>query len=242
MLIRHAFLIILILFSVNSNGGNETIQSFNKAEKLLEKRVYNQLPKITIYCLAKFDKNNIIDANGFRSGKYKKRAGRVEWEHIVPAENFGRTFSEWRTGHPECVTRKGKAFKGRNCASKINNEYRYMQADMYNLYPAIGAVNALRSNYRYSMLIGDSLGDCAMVINSKERKAMPPTNARGIVARVNLYFEQAYPRYRLSKAQKKLFSVWDRQFPVTKTECKRNKFIEAIQGNTNEIMKSRCKF
>jgi len=58
--------------------------------------------------------------------------------------NFGRTFKEWRDGNAQCVNSKGKSFKGRRCAEKVNKEYRYMQADMFNLYPAIGAVNALR--------------------------------------------------------------------------------------------------
>lgn len=53
----------------------------------------------------------------------------------------------WRDGHDSCVNSKGKTFKGRKCASKLSKEYRYMQSDMYNLFPAIGSVNALRSNY-----------------------------------------------------------------------------------------------
>ena len=74
--------------------------------------------------------------------EHQKRAKRVEWEHVVPAENFGRFFSEWRDGSPECVDSKGRSFKGRKCAEKASREYRFMQADLYNLYPAIGAVNA----------------------------------------------------------------------------------------------------
>ena len=158
---------------------------------------------------------------------------------MVPAENFGRSFSEWRDGNPLCVTKKGKSFKGRNCASKVNMEYRYMQADLYNLYPAIGAVNALRSNYRYAMVTGETLGDCEMVID--DRKANPPNQAKGVVARVSLYFAETYKRYKLSKSQRRLFEVWDKQYPVTKTECKRNKIIESIQGNVNNVLNKRCK-
>ena len=170
--------------------------------------------------------------------KYKKRGKKIEWEHVVPAENFGRSFSEWRDGHPLCVTKKGKSFKGRNCASKVNIEYRHMQADLYNLYPAIGAVNALRSNYRYAMVTGETLGGCEMIID--DRKANPPDRAKGVVARVSLYFAETYKRYKLSKSQRKLFELWDRQFPVTEIECKRNKIIEGIQGNVNHVMKGRC--
>lgn len=103
--------------------------------------------------------------------KYEKRAKKVEWEHVVPAENFGRTFVEWREGNHACVNSKGKAFKGRRCAEKVNTEYRHMQADMFNLYPAIGAVNALRSNYNFTMLPGEAsdFGSCEMKIENKKQ-------------------------------------------------------------------------
>lgn len=233
--------LLTILFScvTNAQAGNSTFQSFNKAKKALAGQVYNQLPNETLYCGASFKGKKITEPNGFYSSKYKKRGKKTEWEHVVPAENFGRTFSEWRDGHPLCVTKKGKSFKGRNCASKMNMEYRYMQADLYNLYPAIGAVNALRSNYRYAMIDGDFLGDCEMVIDN--RKANPPNRAKGVVARVSLYFSETYKRYKLSKSQRRLFEVWDKQYPATKTECKRNKIIGSIQGNVNNVLNIRCK-
>jgi len=237
-------LVLLLIFSESIfASGNTTNDSFNKAKKMLEKRVYGQLERKTIYCSAAFDKSKfIIDKNGFSSNKYKKRGKKIEWEHVVPAENFGRAFVEWREGDPRCVTKKGKSFKGRNCASKVNKEYRYMQADMHNLYPAIGAVNALRSNYRYSAVAnGYDLGGCEMIISSKERRVVPPDLAKGIVARVSLYFDETYGRYKLSDSQRRLFEAWDIKFPVTEAECKRNSFIEKIQGNVNFVLRERCK-
>jgi deoxyribonuclease-1 len=144
-----------------------------------------------------------------------KRAKRVEWEHVVPAENFGRTFSEWRDGHPSCVDSKGKAFRGRNCASKMNKEYRYMQSDLYNLYPAIGAVNAMRSNYNFTMLpdVKPAFGSCQVKIEA--RKAEPTIESRGQIARTYLYMEQRYRRYEMSKSQKQLMLAWNREYPVT---------------------------
>lgn len=111
---------------------------------------------------------------GSRFRSMRNRAGKVEWEHVVPAENFGQTFAEWREGDAQCVDNRGKAFKGRKCAEKTNKDYRYMQADLYNLYPAIGAVNALRQNYNFQMLPGEKpdFGSCEMKI--ADRKAEPP--------------------------------------------------------------------
>ncbi|MCE2594103.1 hypothetical protein K6Y31_04670 [Motilimonas cestriensis] len=133
-------IIALITTSNALSQGNKTNQSFSKAKKNLEQLVYMD-NRETIYCGALFDEaKRVIFPQGFTSIKHAKRSHRVEWEHVVPAENMGRAFSEWRNGHEECVSSKGKAFKGRKCAEKVNIAYRYMQADMYNLFPAIGAV------------------------------------------------------------------------------------------------------
>jgi len=58
---------------------------------------------------------------------------------------------------------------------------------MHNLAPAIGAVNALRSNYEFTMLPGvrPTFGTCEMKIEG--RKVEPPETARGIIARTYLY-------------------------------------------------------
>ena len=230
---------LLISFHALADG-NTTISSFSKAKKTLERSVYFD-HRTTLYCGAKFDaKKNIILPSGFESEKHVKRSKRVEWEHAVPAENFGRTFSEWREGNKACVTSKGKKFKGRRCAEKTNEEYRLMQSDMYNLYPAIGSVNAMRSNYNFTMLPGEKsdFGSCDMKIDNK--KAEPPENARGRIARSYMYMESAYPRYKMSKSQRQLMNAWDKQYPVSAWECTRAQRIEKLQGNTNTIIKERC--
>jgi deoxyribonuclease-1 len=197
--------------------------------------------RVTIYCAATFDSKKVTNLpRGYKSSKYKKRAKRVEWEHIVPAENFGRTFTEWREGDTKCVNKHGKPYKGRRCANKANREYRQMQSDLYNLYPAIGAVNASRSNYNFTMLPGEksNFGTCQMKVANK--KAEPPLKARGRIARAYLYMEQKYSRYNMSKSQRKLMLAWDKLHPVNSWECLRADRIEKIQGNTNPILSARC--
>ena len=236
-------LIMLILATLSSSTAlaeNQEIDSFNKAKKLLEKQIYVN-HRTTLYCGAVFDAHKKVTApKGFTTTKYIKRSKKIEWEHVVPAENFGRSFLEWRDGHKQCVNNKGKPFKGRRCAEKINTEYRHMQADMYNLYPAIGAVNALRSNYNFTMLPAakSDFGSCAMKVDN--RKAEPPEIARGEIARTYLYMEDAYKRYSMSKAQRQLISAWDKMYPVTDWECSRAKKIFELQKNKNEVVTSRC--
>lgn len=209
---------------------------------MLERDVYlEQAERKTIYCEASFNtKKKITAPDGFTTTKYIKRAKKVEWEHVVPAENFGRNFEAWREGNDQCVNSKGKTFKGRRCAEKVNQEYRLMQSDMYNLYPAIGAVNAARSNYNFVMLTDQksSFGRCEMKIS--DRKAEPPENARGMIARSYLYMHKTYARYSMSRQQVQLMNAWHKQFPVSQWECLRAERIADLQGNTNSVLQKSC--
>ena len=231
----------LVMTSEAQAAGNEWNDSFSKAKKTLERQIYHD-HRITLYCGAAFDeKKNVTLPEGFTAAKHEKRAGKLEWEHVVPAENFGQAFAEWREGDAQCVDNRGKAFKGRKCAEKVNKDYRYMQADMYNLYPAIGAVNALRQNYNFQMLPGEKpdFGSCEMRI--ADRKAEPPIRSRGQIARTYKYMADAYaPRYRMSRQQTQLMDAWDKMYPVDAWECTRARRIERLQGNENPFVKERC--
>lgn len=198
----------------------------------------------TLYCNAPFDsQKNITLPSGFKNVKWKNRAHRWEAEHIVPMENIGRSLKVWREGAPECVDRKGKAFKGRNCASKVSKTYRFIQADLHNLSPAIGSVNAAHSNYRWAMMPNTTksvFGSCDFRYDSKKRIAQPPKSSRGEVARASLYMEAAYSMYKLSSQQKKLMKAWNKQDPVSEWECQRNEIIKSIQGNDNPFVSEQC--
>jgi len=233
-------LLITTLITTTTFATNQEIKSFSKAKNFLEKQVYNN-HRTTLYCGATFDaEKRVTPPQGFITNKYVKRAKKIEWEHVVPAENFGRTFSEWRDGHNQCINSKGKEFKGRKCAEKVNFEYRYMQSDMFNLYPVIGAVNALRSNYNFTMLptIKSDFGSCSMKIDN--RKAEPPEISRGQIARTYLYMDNTYKRYNMSKSQRQLMDAWDKMHPVNTWECQRAKKISNLQKSKNNIVLSRC--
>ncbi|ANN29158.1 endonuclease [Vibrio vulnificus] len=115
-----------------------------------------------------------------------------------------------------------------------------MQSVLYNLYPAIGSVNAARQNYNFTLLphARSSFGQCDVPIDG--RKVQPPEQARGAIARTYLYFEAVYPRYSMSKAQRQLMQAWDKQYPTTKVECQRAQRIKQQQGNANPILAERC--
>lgn len=179
-----------------------------------------------------------VQSCGYQPKKHSKRARQLEWEHVVPAEAFGQSFPEWRDGHQECVDRKGKAFKGRNCAGKMAIPYRYMEADLYNLQPAIGEVNQLRANYSMAMIDGEArrFGSCDPEI--EDRKIEPRPDIRVDIARTYFYMDAAYPgRGVISEKNRKLFEAWDREDPVDAWERERVHRIERLQGNTNPFVK-----
>lgn len=225
-------------------GGNVVNDSFLLAKKMLEKQVYFD-HRVTLYCGAPFDaQKNVELPVGFSTPSHENRARRIEWEHVVPAENFGRHFEAWRSGDAQC--KKGfKRFKGRSCAELVSRPFRLMQADMYNLFPAIGAVNALRSNYRFTQFAANTpstFGSCTMKIDKRFQMAEPPERARGEAARASLYMAWAYAQhFNLSDAQRKLFEAWDRTYPVTAWECLRAKRIEKLQRNENPFVKESCR-
>jgi deoxyribonuclease-1 len=222
--------------------GNSTITSFSTSKTQLKKLYVKAGQFTTFYCGSSYDEDFTLDhsSSGFHFRKNEARSNRVEWEHIVPAEAFGHSFVEWRDGHPDCVGSKGQSYAGRRCAEKANKQFKLMQADLYNLVPAIGEVNGDRSNYSYAMLQGEQreYGSCNVEI--EDQKVEPPDEKFGDIARTYMYMESAYQRGVISGKNVKLFEAWDRMDPVDKWECERARLIEKIQGNRNMIMVNAC--
>jgi deoxyribonuclease-1 len=234
---------LLLLLPLSSLGaGNETIPSFSKAKKLA--LVLHLEHPFTIYCGCRYVGKKIdLKSCGYEPHKNAKRAERLEWEHVVPAENFGRSFSEWRNPPDYCVQ---KHKKSRKCA-ETNSEFAHMEADLYNLWPEIGELNGLRNNYSMAALGGaannpasKSFGGCRAVVSGK--KFEPMDQAKGVVARTYMYMDLSYPgRGVISNKNRKLFDAWDKQFPVSSWECRRADKIRRVQGNENPVLSARCK-
>ncbi len=242
------FFTLAITFSLFSDTlvqqPNSSVKSFSKAKRFLTKTVYNgSIARKTFYCGCLYDEKLNVDLEscGYVSPKNQKRSKRVEWEHVVPASAFGKNLSEWKYGHPECVDKKGKPFKGRNCASKTNKLFQLMQADMYNLVPSIGEVNGDRSDLDHGIISGEKrdYGRCDFEISGKT--AEPAENIRGDIARIYMYMNSAYPGFGIiNEKNKKMFEAWNISDPVDTSECLRSSEIEKIQGNYNLILRKYC--
>jgi deoxyribonuclease-1 len=223
--------------AASSRAQNTTIESFNDAKKRMVEVFAGH--ETTFYCGCSYTGKEIDLAScGYKPKKDDaKRAKRLEWEHVVPAHAFGQAFKEWRDGHPECVDSQGKPFQGRNCARKMVKFFRFMEADLYNLQPAIGEVNGLRLNYSMEMIPGEKreFGECDVEI--EDNKMEPRPEIRGDIARTYLYMDKAYPgKGIISRSNQKLFEAWDKLDPVDDWERERARRIEAIQGNQNPFI------
>lgn len=239
-LLRLILFCLLSAFTMAYGGGNSTVQTFNKAKKLVFE-IAGDTGR-TLYCNCRFT-DKVVDAEscGYVPKRDNARAHRIEIEHVVPAENFGRSFIEWREGHEDCVRSDGTAYKGRRCAGKINEIYRHIEADLYNLFPEIGELNADRSNYRYGIIEGEvrNYGSCDFEV--EDRIAEPRPEIRGDIARVYFYMNAAYPnRGILGDKSRRLFEVWDKEDAVDAAECSRASRIEKVQGNSNDFVKTPC--
>ena len=241
-------IVFIFIMSFAFMYANTTIDSFSKSKKLL-KKIYKG-NQITFYAECKYnykDKSNMIDRSscGYtprneytKKGNQNKRARRIEWEHVIPAQNFGRQFSCWYEGDSQCIKQNGKSYKGRKCCTKVNQKYKYMQADLHNLVPAVGELNADRSNFRFSQIEGERRWygkDVDFEVDFKRRVVEPRDEIKGNIARTYFYFEKTYGM-KISQKDKKILEVWNRLDPVDKWESQRNKLIEKIQGNKNEFI------
>jgi deoxyribonuclease-1 len=211
--------------------GNQKIKSFYSAKKKISS-IYAQNAK-TFYCECQYAKKDVNASScGYVVLKSNKRSRRIEWEHVVPASRFGREFLEWKNGHDLCGE-----YKGRRCARKVNLKFRLMEADLYNLVPAIGEINQRRSNYTFGVIPGEPrwFGECDFEIQG--RMAEPRQGIRGDIARIYFYMAYAYPGYIvLTEDEKKLFTEWNKSDPPDAWEIKRAAKIKEIQGNSNPFL------
>jgi deoxyribonuclease-1 len=240
-----ALLLTLICFVAGpvyaDRKSNRTMQSFSKAQRILIKEVY-RCHQTTFYCGSQYTQGRyVVHNNGYVPKRKSRKARRLEWDHVVPLDSFGYKFPEWRDGHPECIDNRGRPFKGRHCAEKVNRKFRLMQSDLYNLVPAIGEIRGLKSNRDFGMIPEENqeFGDCDIEIAFD--KVEPPSEIRGDIARIYFYMDRAYPGYDfISKEDHKLFKAWDEQDPVDSWECERAQRIEKIQKNANPFIKKAC--
>ncbi|WP_104628945.1 endonuclease [Helicobacter bizzozeronii] len=210
-------------------------QNFTQAKQRLIK-LYEQHPdhQTTFYCQAPFrvvhkgtkTRLEIIKSDKYtarnaktKKGKTNQRAWRVDWEHIMPAQNFGRHLACWRKG-------------GRKACEK-DPTFAKMEGNMFNLVPTIGEVNGDRNNYRYAQAPKNmrytQYGNCKVYTDFKEKRFYPADYSKGWIARAYLHMSQTYG-INLARAERQLMEAWNKMYPPSAWEIERTKIIEREMG------------
>jgi deoxyribonuclease-1 len=217
-----------------------TRKSFTAAKNDLYKKVYAGHRR-TFYCGCKYNARRQVDlaSCGLQSLSSIARAKRVEAEHVFPAAQFGNFRRCWRNPRdfPSCIKSSGRTVSGRTCCQRVDPVFKAAHNDLMNLYPVVGYVNLRRSNYNWGMIPGEKrqFGVCNIEADSSIRRAEPPNEVMGDIARTMFYMSETY-RFRLSRQDQQLYRAWSRQDPPDSWEIKRARHIKAIQGRGNRFV------
>jgi len=208
--------------------------SFDAAKRMLARDVYFDV-RTDRYCGCTFDSRLRVDlvTCPMRTEQFHNRQEGIEWEHVVPASDFGRQRACWRS--------PPQGTDGRTHCGRVDETYRIMEADPHNLIPVIGALNAIRSNYRFGM-VGAGTEDpivsgCGFRVAREGggRFVEPPDAVKGQVARIYFYFEDRYG-HRIGRSQRRVFDAWNKQFPPDAAEIERDQRLAAITGVSNPFV------
>ena len=173
---KKSLLIFITILVVVSSGVTLAVQpaTFEKAKIELRQKVYfDRNSAGDLYCgcpwqwMGRSGGRLDLQACGYQVRAQPTRAVRIEWEHVVPA---------WVLGHQRQCWQKGGR---KNCVSS-DPVFRAMEADMHNLSPSVGEVNADRGNYRFGQLTSRpyQYGTCPTRVDFKQRMAEPRDKAR----------------------------------------------------------------
>lgn len=229
-------IVVLALFSAASVRADSPAKAmtFAEAKKVLYRHIYNG-NESDFYCGCTFTLRGngavpILESCGYQIRAQPNRARRIEAEHVMPASWFGKQRQCWQKG-------------GRKNCTATDPVFAAMEGDLVNLVPAIGEVNADRSDFRFEQFASENApstyGMCDFHVDTKARKAQPRPKVRGDIARIHFYMRDTYD-VRLSEQQIRLFSEWDRVDPVDDFECTRDARILKYQGNRNPYVAKHC--
>lgn len=221
------FLVFLISVPISSNAA-----SFSSAKKSLYSKVYKNSGK-TFYTECDF-KNKKVDLsscnlqNSFPK-KQMKRAKRIEAEHVIPA-SWG--LKKNKKDRSCAIKAKRLKTSARKYCQKYDPEYKKLHNDLINLRPAVGQINAERSNKPFSDKASGknkkTFSGNLMAISSS-RTFVPHPKIRGDIARIAFYMNYAYD-VTYSERQIKLFLEWNQSDPISREERALNNKIKKIQG------------
>ena len=232
---------LLLLIPQTFAQTDEKPSNFREAKKQMVKIFSSLNNPATLYCGCRiiFTKNggyrpDLQNCDYQISSDYE-RGKRIEAEHIVPVWEFAHKMNCWTQ------VLKGS---GRDNCENTDEKFNLIEADLHNLYPAIGEVNKDRASNSFVENLRDKdnpdgYGKCEMFYNRAHHLSQPTERSRGIVARAYLYMNARYGLH-LNHKQLRMYRSWNQKYKPTDDECKRNYIITKIQGNDNPFVTEKC--
>jgi deoxyribonuclease I len=237
-------------FAPSAQDLERTQWSWNKAKSFAATIWEAQIPQTagtysSFYCGCTItrtgDSSGDVDLSScaYQSPGNVNRARRLEWEHIVPASRLGQGRACWTTGLPACTNAQGVVEPGRECCEQADPVYQMMSSDPVNLAPAVGEVNAVRSNHPFGMVDRANAttfgAQCGMAVDAVAGRAEPPDGRKGDVARVMAYMSRAYG-LTVPAQDADLYVQWMAQDPVSDEERAINAAIAAAGHRPNPFV------
>lgn len=205
--------------------------NFGTSKREMYQEVYNNSGS-TIYCGCEWN-NKHVDLSSCNlqnefTNKESIRSERTEAEHIIPASWMLKIGDHNR----DCVAdSENSKYSAREYCQLHDKNYNKAHNDLVNLFPAVGQINADRSNKFYIEESDDynidDYNSCKSV--NTEDGFIPRPSIRGDIARVAFYMRDKY-FVQYTPEEEALFHKWDYQDPISQEEIQRNNRIIEIQG------------
>lgn len=228
-MLRFIHFVFLCLFSAVAFAAPPA--NFSDAKKVARSQVYQDRNNAgDMYCGCNWEwqgaSGGKVDLNscGYKVRAQLNRAQRIEWEHIVPASTFGRQRQCWQHG-------------GRQNCQATDPVFNVMEADLHNLTPVVGEVNADRNNFNMGMaaIPNGQYGQCPFKVDFQSRIAEPPNAYKGMAARIHFYMADRYG-LNFSDQQERILMAWDKAYPPSAWELERNRRITRITNVSNPFV------
>jgi deoxyribonuclease-1 len=202
--VRKCILILLLGCGVASAVEPEMSDYDYIASQVFWNRLYDE-GGWTLYCGYRFDLE-----------------GRSEEGYAIGIDQIYAT--EWILDHLNCASRS-------ECYAQ-NKQFRQMEADMHNLYPAWSDLMVYRSGRSYGNIPGEDsrFDQCDFEWNPEIVE--PRDLSKGNVARSILYMNRQY-KLPVSAEMMAIMKAWNKQDPPSEQERIRNDRIEQLQGQRN---------
>jgi len=186
----------------------------------------------TLHCGCVFDNIQQVApqacAHGVKGGDQVRDRKILGWTHAVPVAVFAKPLKCWN----EALCKRGRVSgdNGARCCNVLSQKFKKREADMHNLFPAIGDVEKMKSSPKFG-----GLEEYRFCSAQSKPVLRPRPGARGDIARAYFYMARQY-NLTIAENLENQLRKWHLEDPPDKWEEERNSLIEMVQGNRNPFI------